>query len=105
MSEKDSVPNSSNSEQSLSRSSSTVGEFSIETILPIKESLREIAYSAHDTTGENREQTHYIRESNTILRIISLSTTVIAIAIILAGLYLIKNTATLLLFSCNVCIY
>ena len=99
MSEKDSAPNSSNSEQSLSRSSSIAGEFSIETILPIKESLREIAHSAHDTTGENREQTRYIRESNTILRIISISTTVIAIAIILAGLYLIKNTATLLLFS------
>ena len=99
MNKKDSVPNSSSSEKTSNQSFSTTREFSIEAILPIKESLKEIAYHTQDTIGVNREQTHHTREGNTLLRIISFSTTVIAIAIILAGLYLIKNTATLLLFS------
>ena len=99
MNKKDSVPNSSSSEKASNQSFSTTREPSIEAILPIKESLKEIAYHTQDTIGVNREQTHHTREGNTLLRIISFSTTVIAIAIILAGLYLIKNTATLLLFS------
>ena len=99
MNKKDSVPNSSSSEKASNQSFSTTRELSIEAILPIKESLKEIAYHTQDTIGVNREQTHHTREGNTLLRIISFSTTVIAIAIILAGLYLIKNTATLLLFS------
>ena len=99
MNKKDSAPNSSSSEKASNQSFSTTREPSIEAILPIKESLKEIAYHTQDTIGVNREQTHHTREGNTLLRIISFSTTVIAIAIILAGLYLIKNTATLLLFS------
>ena len=99
MNKKDSLPNSSSSEKASNQSFSTTREPSIEAILPIKESLKEIAYHTQDTIGVNREQTHHTREGNTLLRIISFSTTVIAIAIILAGLYLIKNTATLLLFS------
>ena len=99
MNERDPVPNPTSSEHSSSRSHSTINTLSIETILPIKTSLNDIAYSTQNTMIESREQTRHIRQSNTILRIISLATTVITVAIILAGLYLIKNTATLLLFS------
>ena len=99
MNEEKTAPNSTNSEQSSNQPYSTAGILAIETIAPIIESLSEIACSAQNTMGESREQTRHIRESNTILRIIVLSTSVIAVAIILAGIYLIKNTATLLLFS------
>ena len=99
MNEEKTAPNSTNSEQSSNQPYSTAGILAIETIAPIIESLSEIACSAQNTMGESREQTRHIRESNTILRIIVLSTSVIAVAIILAGIYLINNTATLLLFS------
>ena len=99
MNKKDSAPNSSSSQKTSNQSFSTTRELSIEAILPIQENLKEIADHTQDTIGVNREQTHHTREGNNLLRIISFSTTVITLAIILAGLYLIKNTATLLLFS------
>ena len=99
MNKKDSAPNSSSSQKTSNQSFSKTRELSIEAILPIQENLKEIADHTQDTIEVNREQTHHTREGNNLLRIISFSTTVITLAIILAGLYLIKNTATLLLFS------